>query len=494
MGNGKDSVKILTGRFAIIPSLASNSPFLMLFGDPGLKKASIAGAVMLLASFGWISCGGYNAGSPASSRSSGLTFRAFVSNPLGPSVFGGGAPVVNIVNATLDQLSLASISLGSSSPPGLMVVYPNKRFTLVFSGTSNASNSLTVIDNAQESVAAPSAGGTGSFTLPDFTESLVVAPDNITGFAAVANAGQPPGAVEVLNLSSQTITASLPVGGAHYVVGSHNGNRVLAFGSSPDTITVISPSLVGTSTDPRTPVMNPSDCSPTPGSAHSCPFDYPVWGIFSSDDSTVYIFNCGAECSGTTASIASIAALDMTTNPPTAKWTLAVPAATFGLLSGNTLYVAGTPLAAPGANTCEGSSTPTLATHCGELSVIDVVSVTVTPSAIITDGYHNRMEMGANQQLFIGARTCTNITPQTPGNTANPPEIRGCLSIFNIAKSQVVIPRQNFDVTGIAPITGRSVVYVCQGGFLKIYDTTNDQPQTTQVSIVGQAVDVKLVD
>ncbi len=443
----------------------------MLFGDPGLKKALIAGAVTLLAGFGWVSCGGYNSSSPASSRRSGLTFRAFVSNPLEPSVF-GGAPVVNIVNATLDQLSFAPISLGSSSPnPGMMVVYPNKRFTLVFSGTAT-SNTVTVIDNAQENV-------TGSLTLPDFTESMVVAPDNITGYAAVANAGQPPGAVEVLNLSSLTITASLPVVGARYVVESHNGNRVLAFGSSPDTVTVISPSLIGTSQDPRTFVRSSS-------------FDHPVWGVFSSDDSTAYIFNAGPELVGGTA--ASIAALDMTANPPAMRWTLAVPAATFGLLSGNTLYVAGTPPAAPGANTCAGSATPTLATNCGELSVIDLVSVAVTGSAIITDGYHNRMEMGSNRRLFIGAHTCTNITAQTPGNTANPPEIRGCLSSFNTTNSNVVIPLQNGDVTGIAPISGRGVVYVCQGGSLKIYDTTKDQPQTSQVNIIGQAVDVKLVD
>ena len=53
----------------------------------------------------------------------------------------------------------------------------------------------------------------------------------------------------------------------------------------------------------------------------------------------------------------------------------------------------------------------------------------MTSGIAITDGYHNRIAMGANGQLFIGARTCTEIVPPQPP----PPgaEIRGCLSIYN---------------------------------------------------------------
>jgi hypothetical protein len=58
----------------------------------------------------------------------------------------------------------------------------------------------------------------------------------------------------------------------------------------------------------------------------------------------------------------------------------------------------------------------------------------------------------------------------------------------------VTIALRNGDVTGIEPIPNRNVVYVCEGGKLTIYDTTTHQPQTTQVNIVGQAVDVKVVD
>ena len=80
--------------------------------------------------------------------------------------------------------------------------------------------------------------------------------------------------------------------------------------------------------------------------------------------------------------------------------------------------------------------------------------MTVSATATITDGYHNQMQMGANNQLFIGARTCTNIN--IPANGSNPGEVRGCLSILDTSKSSVVVPPAIGDVTGIQPISRRS--------------------------------------
>jgi hypothetical protein len=56
------------------------------------------------------------------------------------------------------------------------------------------------------------------------------------------------------------------------------------------------------------------------------------------------------------------------------------------------------------------------------------------------------------------------------------------------------VPPVNFDVTGIAPISNRNIVYVVQGGELNIYDTTTDALTPTQIDVVGKAVDVKYVD
>src|SRR5437899_10988667 len=90
----------------------------------------------------------------------------------------------------------------------------------------------------------------------------------------------------------------------------------------------------------------------------------------------------------------------MNTNAPGLP--LAVEDSTIGMLSGTTLFVAGTP---PGPPCPSGTAGQT----CGTLSVIDTASMTVSNQTpiFITDVYHNRMEMGANGQLFIGARTCS---------------------------------------------------------------------------------------
>lgn len=441
-----------------------------------LKQSALAILLLTTASVILVSCGGnynnnLNTGLPPEANPSTIRVHVFVSNPLFP-VNTSAVPVLNVVDGQRDLLSPGIVSVGATSlTPGMMVLFPNKRFTLVF---SSSNNSLGVVNNVSQNTAQTSSGAPESVTLPGFSESVVVAPNNATGFAAVPSApvtGQPPGVVDVLDLSTAAISATIPIPGAHYLVQSHNGNRILVLGGSPNTVTVLTPSAIGTSTDPRLDVQSPL-------------FDHPVWGVFSSDDSTAYILNCGPECGGTTA---SITLLDINSNLPGP--TIPVDAGTIGLLSGNTLFVAGTK---PGVNTCAGSVTPTLATTCGEVSAVDLGSMTVSATATITDGYHNLIQLGANNQLFIGARTCTSVN--VPANGSAPGEVRGCLSIFDTSKSTVVIPPVAGDVTGIQPISRRPVVYVVQSGQLSIYDTTTDKLQTTQVDIIGQAVDVLQVD
>ena len=448
----------------------------MFLGASGLKPSTLVFLVVITASAALVSCGSNYSSTNSTTQANPATIKVhvFVSNPLFPNG-SSTAAVLNIVDGQLDLLSPGAISVGTTSPsPGLMVLFPNKRFTLVY---SSSNNSISLVNNGTQSLSQNSSGNTIAITLPGSSESVVVAPDNVTGFAAVPTApvtpgtSQPPGLVEVLDLTNAVITAGIPVPGARYLAQSHNGNRLLALGSRADTVTMIAPSSVGTSADPRTDVQSPL-------------FDHPVWAVFSEDDSTAYILNCGPECGGTTASVTSLDVNSNLVGP-----TVPVDAATFGLLSGATLYVAGTK---PGANTCASSAVPTLATTCGEVSAVDLGSMTVSASATITDGYHNRMEIGANNQLFIGARTCTNINVAGSGSASG--EVRGCLSIFDTGKLTVVIPPKIGDVTGIQRINRRSVVYVIQNGNMSIYDTTTDKLQTTQVDIVGQAVDVKQID
>lgn len=461
----------------------------MFFGAPRLRQSAFFILVITAASAMLVSCGNnYNntVGTGPVANPATIKVHVFVSNPL----FANGAatvPVLNVVDGQLDLISPGVVSMAATPTPGQMVLFPNKKFTLVFSASND---SIGVVDNVSQNIAQTSGGTSKSVTLPGFSESIVIAPDNAIGFAAVPNApvaGQSPGVVDVLDLSTAAISAAIPIPGARYLVQSHNGNRILVLGRSPNTVTVMTPSSVGTSTDPRTVVCADGTTQPN---AALCPanvptplFDHPVWGVFSSDDSTAYILNCGPECGGTSASVTLLEINNNRVGP-----TIPVDAGTIGLRSGNTLYVAGTK---PGT-TCAGSATPTLATSCGEVSAVDLGAMTVSSTATITDGYHNQMQMGANSQLFIGARTCTNIKVPASGN--NPGEVRGCLSILNTSKSSVVVPPATGDVTGIQPINRRTVVYVVQNGQLDIYDTTTDKLQTTQVNIIGQAVDVLEVD
>jgi hypothetical protein len=352
----------------------------------------------------------------------------------------------------------------------MMVLTPNRTQTLVFSPTDNQ---LTVIANANQSVA-------GQIPLPGFTESFVVSPDSGTAYAAVPTAfvvGQSPGVVKAISLSSGSFTAEVDIPSVRFLAIGNTGNRILAFSDNSDAVSVITPSNIVTG-NAVTPVGG---------------FDRPVAAFFSPDDTTAFVVNCGAECGGTQASVQT---LDLTSN--TAGTAVSVPAASVAMLNGTTMYLAGTPFGSVGGNLvpsllCSTGQNTTQAEFCGQLSIFDLTSMSLVDPAttiVITDGYHNRMALGANGQLFIGARTCTEITAVNTGD-----EVRGCLSIYNTQTGAVVVPPANGEVTGIQPIAQRAVVYVVQSGSLGIYDTRTDKLQTLQItSLVGQFVDVKTVD
>jgi hypothetical protein len=362
----------------------------------------------------------------------------------------------------------------------MMVLTPNRTQTLVFSGsgTQGSDNQLTILNNAGESAA-------GHVTLPGMTESFVVSPDSSATYVAIPTApvvGQSPGALKAISLTSGTITGEVDIPSIHYLSIDNSGNRILGFSDNSNSVAVITPSNIGIG-NAVTPVVG---------------FDRPIAAFFSSDDTTAYVVNCGAECGGTQASVQP---LDLTTNPPTPGIAVPVPAATVAFVSSSTMYLAGTPLPNPNPQPCTGQVT--VATSCGLLTVFNLSNMSVTSTTSITDGYHTRMSLAANGQLFIGARTCTEIATAT--------ETRGCLSVYNtlttsvgsVPAGGVLIPSANGDVTGIQPIAKRTAVYVVQNFTLNIYDATTDALENNPndpnhpgqiMNLVGQFVDVKTVD
>jgi DNA-binding beta-propeller fold protein YncE len=432
-----------------------------------LKRVALIAIILVLASISFLACGYSNS---SYKPPSGLTTRVFASQQIsGPTSLGG----LVIINGANDTLARAS-EIGAGSSPGLMAISPEKATLLVF---DSATNTVQVVNAKTETPE-------GSIQLAGPTTSMVI-PTGSFGYAAVPTAvfnGDivPPGAIEVMNLTLGGIAATISVPNAQTVVASPDGTQLLVFSSDSDAVTLVSPSLVNTVNPVTTTVSG---------------FDRPVNAVFGSDG-TAYILNCGPQCGSASAS-ASVQVLSFGTTP-TAGASVAVDGATIGLVSGSTLYVAGTPTASTGNsspnNLCTGQTTA--APTCGRLDIVDLGSMAVTGSAVITDGYHDRIDMSSNGQLFIGSHTCSTV-----GNVNAPQgEVRGCLSIFDTTTATVVIPPDNGDVTGLQSFTSRRVEYVAEGGNLRVYDTTknklllNSIITTGTIGITGQIIDVKAVD
>jgi hypothetical protein len=424
-----------------------------------LKKSVLLPALLVLASFTLAACG---------SSPKKLTTRVLASQSVSSPT---ASPGLVLINGYDDQLVRGGVSAGNS--PGLMAITPDRTIVLAF---DSSSNSVEVVNGSRGTLS-------GSIQLGGPTISMVALN---TGFAyaavptAIFASGAPVVSLEVMNITSGGVASSISVPAAQTVVASPDESHLLVFSNDSDVITVVYPLLVNVSTPDSATVQGCTGCRPT-------------YAVFSADGSTAYILNCGPECGGSSAG-ASMQTLNMTTlalGPP-----VAVDGATIGWLSGTTLYVAGTSTT---NNSCTGQATA--ATTCGRLDLVDLGSMAVTSSNLITDGYHDRIDMSINGQLFIGSHTCTNI-----GDVDNPQgEVRGCLSIYNTTNGAVVIPPDNGDATGFQSFTSRDVEYVAEGGNLRVYDTLIDSllldnnnnpnlPETGTIVITGYIIDVKAID
>jgi hypothetical protein len=361
-----------------------------------------------------------------------------------------------------------------------MAISPTRNIVAAFDA---GSNSVYAVDTTKEQ-------NMGHVQLPGPTASMVVPTASPTGYAAVpaatVNGYSFVGAIEVMNLSSPgSIVTTIAVTSAETVVANSTGTQLLVFSNDSDSVTVLFPGIAVPPVDTSC-LTNPSNgvCTIVQDSRLS----RPVYAIV--NGGTAYILNCGLQCGGSLP--ASVAVFDL--GSLTITSTIPVDAATWAFLTGSTLYVAGT---SPTNNACTGQTTA--ATTCGRLDVLDLNSMTVANSYVITDGYHDRMDMSVKGQLFIGSRDCTNI-----GNANSPNgEVRGCLTILNTTNGKVIIPPDNGNVDGLQSFTSRYIEYVAEGGNLRVYDTTkdilfintfNNYLPTGTIPIVGYVGDVKAID
>jgi hypothetical protein len=66
---------------------------------------------------------------------------------------------------------------------------------------------------------------------------------------------------------------------------------------------------------------------------------------------------------------------------------------------------------------------------------------------------------------------------------------------LDTAAGTVVVDQAKGFVTGMAPVPNRNIVYVMEGGELRIYDTTTSAEAAGKlIDITGQAFDIVIVD
>jgi len=390
--------------------------------------------------------------SSSTPKPTGLKKRVLLSNT--------NAGTVTVIDAEKDKVSTKI--LAANAPTKLLTAGGT---TIAM---SDAISLITVIDNATEAVTFPSPIGDQPF-------DIAISPDGKNAWAAMRNFGF----VQSVDTTTGIARPVLRIGNARRLVMSPKGTKLLVFSDPQSGTSINSIFLVDTASKAISQITSPQ-------------FDQPFTAVFGTSETQAFVLNCGAECGGIAASVVSVDFTNVQANPPgpaNFSANVAVAGATAGLLSGSILYVAGTPLQPPA--TVPGCPL----SRCGVLTAINTGSLTPVTSIPITDGVHEKMAITSTARIYIGASGCT-VDPGTAPNT-----VRGCLTIFNINTLATKFPqesafRQDFDVTGLQPISNRNVIYVIQAGELDIFDTTADAVASniTQIDVVGKAIDAVEID
>jgi DNA-binding beta-propeller fold protein YncE len=381
----------------------------------------------------WSACGGGNSGSSPSTNQqlSHIKDRVFVTN------FQAG--VVQVIDATKNQISGTIIS--SDSGAGLMIPSPDKKTTLV---VNQAAGDISPITNSTEFLVATLKS---AIAISGFTESVVLASDNKTGYAAIRNfnngSGVAVGAVQKFDYTTGSVTATYPVPAARWLALNNAGNRLLVMSDATDTVMQI-------------------DLSATTPAAVAIPatFSRPVAAFFSSDDSKAYVVNCGPECGGTQAGVS-----ELTVSSGSVARSVNLSSARVATINGTTMYVAGSPGGVGGT-----------------AQSVDLSAFTASAPVTIGNGQKDVIKFLASK-VWIGAINCGG---------------GGCFSLWDPAGNSVVVDNpaagqpSKGDVTGFDLITSSNRIFAAEGGELRVYNSSLVE-EATNMDIVGRAYDVLYV-
>ena len=436
---------------------------------------------------------------------SGLANRVLITIQ-NPSTFTGGA--LDIVDAFYDirfkynstnTAPAFSVSGFSGSLPITIQNMPEELLGAVYS--TGGGGSLTLIDYAGEKGIGVVSGlnGTSSSVFITRNQSYVFAANQST---------------HVLTVASRTTNASYPLSlpGVYRVSVNPGGSVALAFVQNSNYIyypqQLTAAQTISFSGGPSTWPLGAVDCEPQNAPAW-CLFqllsaddhkplalDRPVKAVFSADGGTAYVLNCGPECGGGTASVATLPVAPLIfltgkqsgalpTHASLAASTLNLPGgASNALVDGSTLYVVG-----------QQRKPDNL--WSGQLSVVKLpagsaTNLTKTAQVAISDGAPgtmSRMTLADDNTLWIGMTNCIN------GERANNNQPYGCLSMVNTTSDTATLLPYNGDATGIAAVTGLHKIYTAEGGQVYIYSTVTGKSIDNQyVTVTGTAYDVAYID
>lgn len=419
------------------------SNHIALSGDRVKRIATLLPA--LLAVIMASACGS-NSGT-STTPTSGVKHRAFISN-----AFAGILQIVNTQNDTTaftaqttnssgQVINGQPVSITVSTSATFEVLSPDRSQTAVYNPNIQQ---LFFVNNSTEAVSGNvSLGGSAGMALYATNNQMVYAPVpglSITGQTRLG------GVVAVDNINFD-ISATFAVASARYIALSPSGQTLLVFADNSDSVFLINLSA------------SPVTTTEIPG------FARPVNAFFSSDSNTAYVVNCGPECGS--GNPASVSQFDIPSQ--TILATVTVGGASVGLLNGTTLYVAGSPVP-PGTTSTYDA-----------VNVSNMTRLTAN-SVAIGDGFHTTMALSSNNKLYIGANTCSNT-------------VTGCLSVVDVSNNTADAPLPpRGAITSLLAIPGRNVMYTVEGGFLHIYDTTNDTLQGTQIQFTGALYGMVQVD
>lgn len=383
---------------------------------------------------------------------------------------GGGVIIIDAQKNTFSSVTAAGPASIAVSQPTKMLTATGQ--TMILNSTTAQ---VTVFNNSTEQV-------TATTSMQGQPFDVAISPDGLTGYAAIKNVG----VVEVVNTTTGNLVGTMTVPSAARLVEGPHGHKLLAFADNPQTVNAPNTDsffVIDTGTNTVASIAMP------PGSQ-------PFTAIFDpsdSNDTTAFILGCGGECGGATGSPATPTAPTVVkvnfasvTAPVVTQITGSpISGATVGLLNGSTLFVAGTPVNPPAG----------CGLACGTLQKIDTGALSAGAPVAITNGTHGVMALTSNNKLYIGATGCA-VSAVSPQNT-----VQGCLSVFDTGNGTTVFPiessfRQNFDVTGLQPISNENTIYVVQGGELDIFDINASAPSTiiTQLDVNGRAMYALQID